>query len=404
MNKKFLIVVAAVASALAAASGPAASQSIRISDLPAASAATGTEKLPAVQSGITKAITTAQIATLAAADRQPLDSDLTSIAALSTTSFGRSFLPLADAAAGRVLLGGTTLGGNLFTLTNPGAITFPRFNADNTVTARSAANLRTDLGLVPGTDVQAYDADLAALAGLTSAADKLPYFTGSGTAAATDLTATARSLLDDGSAAAMRTTLGLGTMATEAATGYRPEGMHYPFEVPSGADFMAGLNGSAPSPGGLAYAADRLDVTLFWPIRTVTVTSLSIDVTSAGAGGTTAKIVIYADNGSGAPGALTASSSNLATDSTGIKVWTPGSPLTFTGGTKYWVGYHTSGGPSLLTFALNACASNGYDDAARLQLPVYRLTSATYGSGPPSPFGTGTLISSACPAVIFTVQ
>lgn len=39
-----------------------------------------------------------------AAGYQPLDSDLTSIAALTTTSFGRSFLPLADAAAGRTLL------------------------------------------------------------------------------------------------------------------------------------------------------------------------------------------------------------------------------------------------------------------------------------------------------------
>lgn len=48
--------------------------------------------------------------TTALAGKQPLDSDLTAIASLSTTSFGRSVLTLADAAAGRTLFGAEVSG------------------------------------------------------------------------------------------------------------------------------------------------------------------------------------------------------------------------------------------------------------------------------------------------------
>lgn len=65
----------------------------------------------------------------------------------SITAAGRALLDDAAASNQRTTLGATTLGSNIFTVTNPSAISFMRANADNTVTMRSATDFRTDLGL-----------------------------------------------------------------------------------------------------------------------------------------------------------------------------------------------------------------------------------------------------------------
>ena len=88
----------------------------------------------------------------------------------------------------------------------------------------TAAAARSALGLVIGTDVEAEDAGLTSIAGLTTAADKLIYTTASDVYATSTLTSFGRSLIDDASASAARSTLGLGTIATQANTAVNIDG------------------------------------------------------------------------------------------------------------------------------------------------------------------------------------
>lgn len=118
---------------------------------------------------------------------QAEDAGLTSIAALATAADRMIFTTALDVYA-------------VATLTSAGR--------DLLDDANTAAQ-RTTLGLVIGTDVQAEDAGLTSIAGLTTAADRMIFTTGSDAYAVATLTLTGRNLIDDASTAAQRTTLGL---------------------------------------------------------------------------------------------------------------------------------------------------------------------------------------------------
>ena len=146
-----------------------------------------------------------------------------SVEEIDCTAAGRALLDDADAAAQRTTLGlgtiatqdasgvaitgGTITGGTITGITDLAI-------ADGGTGASTAANARQNLGVEIGTDVQAYDAGLASIAGLTTSADQIIYTTGADTYAVTTLTAAGRALLDDANAAAQRSTLGLGSLAT----------------------------------------------------------------------------------------------------------------------------------------------------------------------------------------------
>lgn len=107
-----------------------------------------------------------------------------------------------------VIIGGTTPAAGTFTAvtsstgTFTGAVTIQSLTLTNKLpVAQGGTGASTVLGaqqgldLEPGVDVQAYSAKLAAIHTLTWAADKVPYFTGTGTLATADLPSFGRTLI-----------------------------------------------------------------------------------------------------------------------------------------------------------------------------------------------------------------
>lgn len=75
---------------------------------------------------------------------------ITGAATTITTSDLTVNRALISNASGKVAVSGSTVGYNLTTLTDPSAVRFLRINSDNTVTARTAAEMVSDLGLGTG--------------------------------------------------------------------------------------------------------------------------------------------------------------------------------------------------------------------------------------------------------------
>ena len=160
---------------------------------------------------------------------QPLDQDLTDIAALTTQAFGRSLLTQANAGAVRTLIGAPAvadlagyqpLDSDLTAISGLATDAFGR----SLLTQTSAANVRSLIGAGTSsfsgayTSLSAIPAAIDALDALTPAADRLPYFTNGTTAALATFSAFARTLLDDADAATARATLGAGTVSSVALT------------------------------------------------------------------------------------------------------------------------------------------------------------------------------------------
>ena len=128
-----------------------------------------------------------------------------------------------------------------------------------TLTNNSGESATPTIAVTAGT-YQPLDTELTALASTTSAADALPYFTGSGTASTTTLTSAARSVLDDTTTAAMRTTLGVGTTDSPSFAGVTADSVQIGVTAAAEIDTASG-NLTIDSAGGTTTIDDNVLIT-----------------------------------------------------------------------------------------------------------------------------------------------
>lgn len=90
--------------------------------------------------------------------------------------------------------------------------------ADGGTGASTAADARTNLGLVIGTDIQAQNANLQGIADATVGSNEIVYKDGANNWYGSSISAFGRSLIDDSNASTARSTLGLGDMAEQTSS------------------------------------------------------------------------------------------------------------------------------------------------------------------------------------------
>lgn len=183
---------------------------------------------------------------------------------------------------------------------------------------------------------QPLDPELTALAGLTSAANKLPYFTGSGAAALADLTSFIRTLLDDSDAAAARATLGAALALPNAVAG----------------QYIYTCSPGVTASTQLANQTLRLYP---WVVeKTMTIDRIGFEIATAGQAASKYRVGIYSDDGNCYPGALLLDAGQGAADVATTVPLTVSATVLQPG--LYWIGGVPQSAATTAPFL--RCASN----------------------------------------------
>jgi hypothetical protein len=170
-------------------------------------------------------------------------------------------------------------------------------------------------------------------------------------------------------------------------------GVHVAFPVPPGG--YAHLSINATGNNNVAHVADRLDLIPFFPMRSITIDQLRLEVAVAGAAGTTARLGVYASNAAGNPGTLLREgATTIDTAGAGTRTTVISPSLTMNAGTIYWIAVLSSGAPSYRGVPQNgAMVLDGDGSAAG----IYSLRRATFAYAPlpataPATTRTGSII------------
>ena len=124
-----------------------------------------------------------------------------------------------------------------------------------------------------------------------------------------------------------------------------PVGIHAP-RIPASGGYVNPLMMTYQAVATTTWAVNTLRCFPFYPMKTFSIVSASINVTAAVAS-SNARILFY-DDSNGIPNAKLYESTNLDTSTTGVKTYT--SSYTFNAGTSYWICIQTSAGVTLSGF------------------------------------------------------
>lgn len=243
-----------------------------------------------------------------AASAQPLDSDLTSIAALTTTSFGRGLLDDADAAAALATIGAQASDSDLTSIAALSTTSFGRSllataDAAALLTAAGAQPVDSDLTSIAALTTTSYGRGLLALANVAALRAEILYYTGTGLpeGVTTAVVGAKFSSTDKGRLFVKQRGTGNTGWSDAGGRGYT---------LPTGVFIMPPHNGASTS----IFAADgEVRYTPVYFPHACTISEVAVECQTGGSAGSVARIGLFKMNSSLQPGALVADFGTVAT-------------------------------------------------------------------------------------------